>query len=87
MSGIKAIETLEQIVHDARDPNPWLALYLDSSIPVDQEAKAAFLIDSSTRSRQFFLPLVRPFCHLVIAFLKVLKTFMPNLIASSPPAG
>ena len=28
---------------DRNDPNPWLALYLDQSLPIDPDAKAALL--------------------------------------------
>lgn len=27
--------------HDPRDPDPWLALYLDRSLPINERAKAA----------------------------------------------
>lgn len=78
-----AVETLKRIRHDKRDPSPWLALYLDSSVPISDIAKANLLVDVSSWSRQFFLPLVRPFCHLTICLLKVLKTLLPNAINSS----
>ncbi|MBM79233.1 MAG: hypothetical protein CMJ78_01410 [Planctomycetaceae bacterium] len=74
---------MADISHDPRDPNPWVALYLDTSVPFHPHAKAAILIDSSSRSRQFLLPIIRPFCRLGICFLKILKTFVPNAIASS----
>jgi hypothetical protein len=78
-----AIERLQRVPHDPRDPSPWLALYLDVSMPLHEVAKANFLIDVSSRSRQFFLPLIRPFCRLTIAMLKVAKTVMPNFLTSS----
>jgi len=78
-----AIQRLQSVKHNPRNPNPWLALYLDTSVPMNESAKASFLVDVSSRSRQFFFPLVRPFCHLAICFLKVIKTFIPNAFTSS----
>ena len=78
-----AIERLKKIKHNARDPNPWMALYLDSSVPFNPKAKANFLIDVSSWSRQFMMPLIRPFCRLMICLIKILKTFIPNVVQSS----
>lgn len=78
-----AMARLQRILHNPRDPNPWVALYLDSSVPFHPHAKAAILIDSSSRSRQFILPLIRPFCRLTICLFKVLKTVLPNFFSSS----
>lgn len=36
--------------HDKNNPNPFLALFLDRSIPFNLEAKAAFLRDNSSKS-------------------------------------
>lgn len=74
---------LERIVHNPLDPNPWVALYRDSSVPFYPHSKAAILIDSGSWSRQFVLPIIRPFCRLTICAFKVLKTILPNVIASS----
>jgi hypothetical protein len=74
---------IEQILHNPKDPNPWVALYLDSSVPFHPHAKAAILVDSGSWSRQFVLPLIRPFCRLTICGFKVVKTIVPNAIASS----
>jgi hypothetical protein len=83
MNPTDAIERLKSVKHNPRDPNPWVALYLDTSVPLHENAKANFLMDVSSRSRQFFFPLVRPFCRLMICLIKVLKTFVPNAIRSS----
>lgn len=64
--------------YDPRDPDPWLALYLDRSTPIDDEVKRAWLADSSSWSRQFVLPFVRPFARLAIILIQVLKLFMPR---------
>jgi hypothetical protein len=73
---------LEQ-AYDPRDPSPWLALYLDRSTPLDEEVKRAWLADSSSRSRQFVLPFVRPFARTLIVLFQVVKTFTPRRWAFS----
>ena len=73
-------ETME---HDPRDPNPWLALYLDHSIPVDPEVKKAWLKDSSSRCRQFVLPIVRLFARGFIMLMQLVKTVLPDSLTSS----
>ncbi len=78
-----AIKQLEESIHDNRDPSPWVALYLDTSVPINEKAKASILVDVSSRSRQFLFPLIRPFCRLAICILKVLKTIIPNAFTSS----
>ena len=69
--------------HDPRDPNPWLATYLDQSIPIADECKRAWLADSSTWSRQFLLPLIRPLARATIVLFQVLKVVIPNAFTSS----
>jgi hypothetical protein len=69
--------------YDPRDPSPWLALYLDRSTPLDEEVKRAWLADSSSRSRQFVLPFVRPFARTLIVLFQVAKTFTPRRWAFS----
>ena len=83
MPPTKALDRLKSVRHDPRDPNPWLALYLDTSVALHENAKANFLMDVASRSRQYFLPLIRPFCRLTICLFKVLKTFIPNFLTSS----
>jgi hypothetical protein len=68
--------------HDERDPSPWLALYLDQSVPMAEPAKRAWLTDLSSRNRQFMLPLVRPLARLCIAFFQLLKIAAPHLSSS-----
>lgn len=69
--------------HDPRDPSPWLALYLDQSTPIDPAVKHAWLVDSSSRSRQYLLPFIRPFARTLIILLQVLKVFTPRKLAFS----
>ena len=73
----------DNLAHDPRDPNPWLALYLDHSTPVDREVKKAWLVDSSSRCRQFALPIVRPFARLTIIVFQLVKTVVPKGFTSS----
>ncbi len=74
---------LETLEHDPRDPNPWLALYLDQSTPIDPRVKKAWLTDSSSWCRQFVLPLVRPLARGTIILVQLVKTVVPNGFTSS----
>ncbi len=82
MQPIYSTEFLE-MEHNPRDPSPWQALFLDRSIPINDEAKAAFLKDTNSWSRQFLLPLVRPLARLAIVGIQVLKVIIPNKFTSS----
>ena len=49
---------------DPKDPDPWLALYLDQSLPIDEGAKQALLIGNRSISRRWLFPIARPtFSH------------------------
>lgn len=72
-----------EMPHDRDDPNPFLAIFLDQSIPFNEEAKAAYLKDCSSRSRQFLLPLLRPLARLLIILLQVYKIIVPKALTSS----
>lgn len=72
-----------EIPHDERDPSPWLALYLDDSTPLPDNVKAAWLRDSSSRSRQFLLPFLRPLARLSIILIQILKVVLPKSWAHS----
>ena len=37
---------------DPKDPDPWLALYLDQSLPIDEGAKQALLNGNRSVSRR-----------------------------------
>ncbi len=69
--------------HDPRDPDPWLALYLDRSLPLAEECKRAWLADLGSRSRQFLLPLVRPFARAAIVLFQCLRIVLPRKLTSS----
>jgi hypothetical protein len=69
--------------HDKRDPSPWLALYLDQSVPMAEPAKRAWLEDVSSKNRQFVLPLTRPFARLAMLFGGLFKLATPHLASST----
>ncbi|MEK6480863.1 hypothetical protein WJR50_25195 [Catalinimonas sp. 4WD22] len=69
--------------HDSRDPNPWLAMYLDSSIPINDHTKLALMRDNSSRSVMYLLPLVRFWSKIMIFFIHVFKFFFPKVPNSS----
>ncbi|WP_269532097.1 hypothetical protein [Chitinimonas sp. BJYL2] len=69
--------------HDARDPNPWLALYLDQSTPLPDPVKQAWLTDSSSMSRQFLLPFVRPLARTLIVLIQIAKVVVPRRWSAS----
>lgn len=56
--------------HDPKDPDPWRALALDTSLPIAPEAKAALLRGNQSHSRRYLLPIARPF--ILVFFLLVL---------------
>lgn len=78
---VDAVNFFKTMEHDIRDPNPWLALYLDRSVPFNKNSKASFLYDSQSSSRQFLLPLVRPISRLSIVLIQVIKIFLPKSAA------
>jgi hypothetical protein len=69
--------------HNERDPSPWLALYLDHSTPLPDDVKAAWLADSSSGSRQYLLPFLRPLARAFIVLFQVIKVFVPRTWAHS----
>src|ERR1700722_5055232 len=76
-------DQFEKALSAPADPNPWLALYLDMSLPLSDEVKAALLANSGSKSRQFMLPLIRPCAKLTIMGFQVLKIVIPNRFTSS----
>ena len=66
------------VEHDPDDPNPWHAVLVDHSIPIAPAVKTAWLKDTSSGSRQFFLPLLRPFARILIVIIQALKIFTPK---------
>ncbi|MBN3267426.1 hypothetical protein CUR95_09010 [Bordetella bronchiseptica] len=64
--------------HDPADPDPWRALYLDRSTPLPDPVKQAWLADSSSASRQYLLPFLRPLARAFIILIQVIKTLLPR---------
>ncbi|TMU50759.1 DUF6999 family protein [Flagellimonas algicola] len=69
--------------HDQRDPNPWLAMYLDSSIPINNSTKQALMRDNNSRSARYLLPFVQLWSKISMFFIHVFKFFFPKLFNSS----
>lgn len=69
--------------YDASDPSPWLALYLDQSVPMADVAKRAWLADLGSRSRQFFLPVVRPLARAAIVLVQLFRLCLPRAFSSA----
>jgi hypothetical protein len=74
---------LDAMQHDPTNPNPWLALYLDRSTPIDNDVKKAWLTDSSSRCRQFVLPVVRPLARTMIVLVQLVRIIVPSSFTSS----
>jgi hypothetical protein len=69
--------------HDPRDPNPWMAVYLDGSLPIADDVKRAWLTDCGSWSRQWLLPLVRPLAKLAVILVQLIKMVLPKRLTSS----
>ena len=83
MDKLEAEPKFLQAEFDPRDPNPWLALYLDQSTPLPDHVKKAWLMDSAAPSRQYLLPFVRPIARTFIVLIQVLKVVVPRNWAAS----
>lgn len=71
--------------HDPKDPDPWLALYLDTSMPIDETAKRALLKGNDSYSRRFLLPFLRPFIFVFFVFVHIFRRLFQRW-PSSPKA-
>jgi hypothetical protein len=68
--------------YDPRDPDPWLALALDQSLPILPVAKEALLKGNRSWSRRWLFPIARPAIFvffLLVKLLRGLSTRRPNL--------
>jgi hypothetical protein len=70
--------TFDASTYDPKDPNPWLALYLDQSLPIADEAKLALLRGAASWSRRWFFNIVRPFVFLFFLVVKILRGISPH---------
>lgn len=67
---------------DRKDPDPWLALWLDTSLPIDDDAKAALLKGHDSYSRRFLLAFLRPFVFVFFVLVHALRRIFlrwPNM--------
>jgi hypothetical protein len=64
--------------YDPRDPDPWMALYLDQSLPIDDGAKRALLMGARSWSRRWMFPVSRPLVFLFFGVVKVLRAISPR---------
>ena len=71
------------ITHDRKNPDPWLALDLDTSTFFDQHAKEALLRNNRSWSRTVLLPIVRPCARSLIVVFRFIRLFLPNSLTSS----
>ncbi|MBA2403597.1 MAG: hypothetical protein H0V66_02410 [Bdellovibrionales bacterium] len=71
------------IAHDRNDPDAWLAIETDMSLPMDPMAKAAWVKDSSRWTRQFLFPIVKPCMKFLMALIQIYKFFFPKALTSS----
>lgn len=76
-------DVLDISMHDSRDPNPWLAMYLDNSIPINDETKLALMRDNNSRSARLLLPIIQAWSKVAMFFIHIFKFFFPKLINSS----
>lgn len=63
---------------DPRDPNPWLALKLDFSLPIDDDAKAALLRGNASWSRRWMFNIVRVPIFVFFLFVKLVRAISPH---------
>ena len=64
--------------YDPKDPDPWLALALDQSLPIDPDAKAALLRGSASWSRRWMFNIIRPFVFVFFLLVKLLRGISPH---------
>ncbi len=76
-------ELYENAPFNPDDPNPWLALYLDASLPLSDEVKAVIAGELRLQIAAVSLPLIRPLAKLTIMFLQIIKIVVPNKLTSS----
>ncbi|SDK54214.1 DUF6999 family protein [Microbulbifer yueqingensis] len=73
----------DQATLNHSDPNPWLVLNLDRSLPIHDGAKRALLAGHNTWSRRLLLPVVRPLARLSIVLVQLLRLVIPERWHSS----
>ncbi len=71
-------EGFDVAAHDPNDPDPWLALYLDQSLPIADEAKAALARGNRSWSRRWLFPVMRAPLLAFFILVKVLRAISPR---------
>lgn len=64
--------------YDPRDPDPWLALYLDQGLPIAPEAKIALLKGNRSWSRRWLFPIMRPAVFAFFVLVKIARGISPH---------
>lgn len=64
------------------DPDPWTALYVDQSLWVDPEAKAALVRNMRSGSRRLLLPVLRPLARTLIVLFTLVRMALPKWAAA-----
>ena len=64
--------------YDPRDPDPWLALYLDQGLPIAPEAKSALLRGNRSWSRRWLFASARPAVFAFFILVKILRGLSPH---------
>jgi hypothetical protein len=64
--------------YDPKDPDPWLALQLDQSLPMDPEAKAALLRGDASWSRRWLFNVVKPLIFVFFVLVKIVRGISPR---------
>jgi len=64
--------------YDPADPDPWLALQLDQSLPIDPEAKAALLRGGKSWSRRWLFNVVKPLIFVFFVLVKIVRGILPH---------
>ena len=72
------LDPFDPAAFDPSDPDPWLALYLDQSLPIDEGAKRALLMGNRSFSRAWLFPILRPFFFAQLVFAKIARGISPH---------
>jgi hypothetical protein len=72
------MRTFDLAQFNPKDPDPWLALYLDQSLPIDESAKQALLVGNRSISRRWLFPISRPLIFVFFIVVKILRGLSPQ---------
>ena len=64
--------------YDPRHPDRWAALWLDLSLPLPDEAKAALIRGARSRSRRWLAPAIRPGLFALMLAARGVRTLLPR---------